>query len=250
MNAPLIMTQALDSAPAGDAIEIERLEKRFGGRRVLENLSLSIAPGEFVAVIGRSGCGKTTLLRLLAGLDRATSGVIRIGGRGVEGLQANTRLLFQDARLLPWQTVVQNVGIARGAGWAPRAAAALADVGLADRGGDWPAKLSGGQRQRVALARALIGAPHVLLLDEPFGALDALTRREMHELLLRIWQARRFTTLLITHDVNEALTLADRVVVLKHGGVTFEAAVPLPRSAWREGDPLLADLHGRILDAV
>lgn len=253
MNAPVLLPNAskpVNWQVTGDDIEIETVGKRFGERPVLDGLSLSIAAGEFVAVIGRSGCGKTTLLRLLAGLDMVSSGRIRIGGRKVDGLQRNTRLLFQDARLLPWQTVAGNVGIAREVGWQAQAAAALADVGLSDRGNDWPAKLSGGQRQRVALARALVSSPHVLLLDEPFGALDALTRREMHELLLRIWRARRFTTLLITHDVSEALALADRIVVMKSGRIVREEIVPLDRADRREGCPDLGRIHDRILQSV
>ena len=140
-----------------------------------------------------------------------------IAGAPVIGLQRSVRLLFQDSRLLLWQRVIGNVGIAREPGWRETATAALADVGLADRANDWPSILSGGQKQRVALARALVSRPGVLLLDEPFGALDALTRAEMHELLARIWREHGFTTVLITHDVAEAVALADRVVVLRDG---------------------------------
>ena len=167
------------------------MAKSFGDRRVLSGIDLAIPAGEFVAIVGRSGCGKSTLLRLIAGLDRATEGRIVVGDRTVEALQPSVRLLFQDARLLPWQRVIGNVGIARTDGWREAAAAALDDVGLADRADDWPSVLSGGQRQRVALARALVSRPGVLLLDEPFGALDALTRGDMHRLLERIWQRAR-----------------------------------------------------------
>ena len=158
-------------------------------------------------------------------------------------------MLFQDARLIPWQRVLENVGIAREPGWRERARAALADVGLEDRAGDWPAVLSGGQRQRVALARALVSRPRLLLLDEPFGALDALTRREMHELLARIWQRDGFTTVLITHDVTEALTLAGRVLVLREGRSVLDRRVPGPRPH-DPGDPRLVELEKRILAAV
>jgi len=254
MNAPMALPRldALRQWPSqgGDPVEIERLGKSFGERVVLKDLNLVIAAGEFVAIIGRSGCGKTTLLRLLAGLDRPTCGAIRVGGGDVTGLGASTRLLFQDARLLPWQTVAGNVGIARGSGWQKYAAAALADVGLSDRGADWPAKLSGGQRQRVALARALISEPRVLLLDEPFGALDALTRQEMHDLLSRIRRRRGFTTLLITHDVNEALALADRVVVMRDGRIAAEEQVLLSPEERRAGSEALRLLHNRILAEV
>ena len=205
---------------------------------MLEGLDLDIPAGQFLAIVGRSGGGKTTLLRLLAGLDAPTAGAILIDGKPVAGLQPDVRLLFQDARLLPWQRVIGNVGIARDARLADEAARALADVGLADRANDWPAVLSGGQRQRVALARALVSRPGVLLLDEPFGALDALTRVEMHQLLERIWREHRFTTVLITHDVAEAVALADRVVVLRDGGIALDipstcraraANMPTPR---------------------
>ena len=143
-------------------------------------------------------------------------------------------MLFQDARLLPWQRVIGNVGIARGRGWRDAALATLKDVGLAERADDWPAVLSGGQKQRVALARALMSRPGVLLLDEPFGALDALTRTEMHRLLDRIWGEHGFTTILITHDVAEAVALADRVIVLRDGRVVLDLPVSAPRPRTRD----------------
>jgi sulfonate transport system ATP-binding protein len=241
----------VESAPRrGLAVEVRGASKAFGERQVLRDLDLEIGAGEFVAVIGRSGCGKSTLLRLVAGLDRPTSGEIEIGGRTVASLQPDVRLLFQDARLLPWQRVIDNVGIARPKGWRETALAALDDVGLADRARDWPAVLSGGQRQRVALARALVSRPGVLLLDEPFGALDALTRIEMHRLLDRIWREHGFTTMLITHDVAEAVALADRVVVLREGRVALDLPVTLPRPRHEAADPAAAALQARILDAV
>src|SRR5262249_18341774 len=160
-----------------------------------------IPAGQFVAVVGRSGGGKTTLMRLITGLEMPTSGEIRIGDERARGLQQGVRLLFQDARLLPWQTVLGNVGIARQKGWRGTARKALADAGLAGREDDWPSVLSGGQKQRVALARALVSKPGILLLDEPYGALDAFTRVEMHQVTERVWQEHRFTTILITHDV-------------------------------------------------
>ena len=201
----------------GQTVLLDGLSKSFGDRRVLSKLDLAIPAGQLLAIVGRSGCGKSTLLRLIAGLERPSSGTISIGGAPVQSLQPNVRLLFQDARLLPWHRVLSNVGIARSNGWRETAAAALADVGLADRANDWPAVLSGGQSQRVALARALVSRPGVLLLDEPFGALDALTRMEMHRLLERIWREHGFTTVLITHDVAEAVALADRVIVIRDG---------------------------------
>ncbi|TIV54851.1 MAG: ATP-binding cassette domain-containing protein, partial [Mesorhizobium sp.] len=222
----------------------------FGERCVLSELDLTIPAGQLLAIVGRSGCGKSTLLRLIAGLDRPTSGTIAVGGAKVESLQSNVRLLFQDARLLPWHRVLGNVGIARTKGWRETAAKALADVGLADRSKDWPAVLSGGQAQRVALARALVSRPGVLLLDEPFGALDALTRMEMHRLLERIWREHGFTTVLITHDVAEAVALADRVLVIRDGGIALDMPVDLPRPRREAADTAAVALQARILEEV
>jgi len=231
------------------AIRLEAVEKSFGDRRVLRGLSVTIAPGQFVAVVGRSGCGKTTLLRMIAGLESASGGGISIDGAPVRSLRDDVRLLFQEPRLLPWQRVIANVGIARGAGWRARAEAALADVGLADRAGDWPAVLSGGQKQRVALARALVSRPKALLMDEPFGALDALTRTEMHRLLLRVRREYGFTAVLITHDVREALGLADRILVLRDGEVAMDAPIDVPLTL-RRTSPALAHLEKRVLAEV
>ena len=248
-DLPAAQPSPPDARSKGRSVVIDRLAKSFGDRRVLSDIDLAIPAGEFVAIVGRSGCGKSTLLRMIAGLDSATEGRIVVGDRTVAALQPDVRLLFQDPRLLPWQRVIGNVGIARTRGWREAAAAALDDVGLGDRADEWPAVLSGGQRQRVALARALVTHPGVLLLDEPFGALDALTRSDMHRLLERIWQEHGFTTVLITHDVSEALRLADRVIVLRDGGVAMDVNVGVPRSR-RAGDAGTADLRARILDEV
>jgi len=211
----------------GVAIRLSGLTKTFDRMTVLNAISLAVEPGQFVAIVGRSGGGKTTLLRLIAGLERATAGVTSIDGAAVFGLQKGVRLMFQDARLLPWHRVLSNVGIARGDNWRKEGLHALEAVGLADRADDWPSVLSGGQRQRVALARALISKPKVLLLDEPFGALDALTRAEMRSLLERVWMERGFTAVLVTHDVDEAVELADRVLVLRDGQVALDLPVDL-----------------------
>ncbi len=236
--------------PVGEAVTIRQLSKSFGARKVLSDIGLTIPAGQLLAIVGRSGCGKSTLLRLIAGLDRPTSGTITVGHSPVESLQPNVRLLFQDARLLPWQRVLGNVGIARSPNWRRTAAKALADVGLADRANDWPAVLSGGQGQRVALARALVSRPGVLLLDEPFGALDALTRMEMHRLLEGIWRAHGFTAILITHDVAEAVALADRVIVIRDGGIALDMPVDLPRPRREGADTSAVALQARILDEV
>lgn len=234
----------------GIALKVSQARKRFGEREILHGLDLSVAPGEFITVVGRSGCGKTTLLRLIAGLTELSGGEIYVGREPVRGLNPHVKLLFQEARLLPWQTVLQNVGIARGENWQARAKEVLQRVGLAGRENDWPSVLSGGQKQRVALARALVSRPSVLLLDEPFGALDALTRLEMHDLLNEAWQRGGFTTVLITHDVAEAVALADRVIVMKDGKVTLDLEITLPRPRRALGDVATAKLQAKILDHV
>ena len=241
--------QAPASPEPPPAFEIRGLVKRFGDKPVLDGIDLTVPQGQFVAIIGKSGCGKSTLLRLLAGLDEPTEGVIEHGGSGRAAV--DTRIMFQEPRLLPWARVVDNVavgltGIAKGAPARERAAARLAEVGLAERGGDWPSVLSGGQRQRVALARALVGEPRILALDEPLGALDALTRIEMQGLLEGVWRDQGFTAVLVTHDVAEAVVLADRVIVLDQGRVALDLAVPLPRPR-RHGAPDIARLEARIL---
>ncbi|HEV7321145.1 MAG TPA: ABC transporter ATP-binding protein [Ensifer sp.] len=234
----------------GLSISLSRVVKSFGKLNVLGSFNLEISGGQFLAVVGRSGGGKSTLLRLIAGLETATSGRVSIGGREVDRTLPSVCLLFQEARLVPWQRVIENVGIARGPNWQDTARRTLADVGLEGREDDWPSVLSGGQRQRVALARALVSAPQILLLDEPFGALDALTRIEMHRLLERIWSGRGFTTVLITHDVAEAVALADRVVVLREGAIALDIDIDLERPRRELADPRAVDLQRRILEAV
>ncbi|MGM9483990.1 ATP-binding cassette domain-containing protein [Roseateles sp. NT4] len=234
------------SSPARDtshglALQLHGVAKSFGARHVLENLDLNVAPGEFVALVGRSGCGKSTLLRLIAGLDAPTAGRIEAG------VAEERRLMFQDARLLPWKRVVDNVALGlEGRDARDRAMEALSQVGLAGRGGDWPATLSGGQRQRVALARALVHRPRLLLLDEPLGALDALTRLEMHRLIEQLWRRHGFTALLVTHDVAEAVALADRVLLIDRGGIALDATVALPRPRSRTAAGF-AELEERVL---
>ncbi len=201
-------------------VTVTGLRRAFDGRPVLDGVDLSIAPGQFVALLGRSGSGKSTLLRIVAGLDDGYTGVVRTPGRSA--------VAFQDPRLLPWKRVLANVtlGLRAPAG---AGEAALAEVGLAGHADAWPRTLSGGEAQRAALARALVRDPDLLLLDEPFGALDALTRITMHDLVLDLWQRRRPAVLLVTHDVDEALSLADRVLVLADGRLTVDSAVDLPR---------------------
>jgi len=239
---------AIDSAQAAaphlPAVELRALTKTYGARVVLDGIDLRIAPGEFVALVGRSGCGKSTLLRLVAGLEQADGGTIAIDGAGRSDA---LRLMFQEARLLPWKTVLENVALGRVDRHA--AHAALAQVGLAERAGEWPAVLSGGQRQRVALARALVHAPGLLLLDEPLGALDALTRIGMQQLIESLWRRQGFSAVLVTHDVQEALVLADRVLVIEEGKIACDLRVDLTRPRQR-GSAAFAALERELLATV
>lgn len=233
----------------GLRLELRGLSKRFGQREVLRNNHLVIEPGEFVAIVGRSGCGKSTLLRLVASLEKPSAGELLVDGQPVQQLRDDTRIMFQDARLLPWKRVLDNVALGLPREQRRRAEEVLGQVGLGDRLGDWPAKLSGGQRQRVSLARALVHQPRLLLLDEPLGALDALTRIEMHELIEGLWKRHGFTALLVTHDVQEAVALADRVILIEDGAIALDERVPLPRPRSR-GDAQFAAIEKRILDRV
>jgi sulfonate transport system ATP-binding protein len=209
------------------AVHASGVSKAFGGRTVLRGLSLSIARGEFVALLGRSGTGKSTLLRILGGLDADYGGEVLV--------PPQRAVVFQEPRLLPWQRVLPNVSLGLRPGSGGRAALrrqsldALGEVGLADHARAWPATLSGGEAQRVALARALVREPALMLLDEPFGALDALTRARMHGLLQDLCARHQPAVLLVTHDVDEAISLADRVLVLVDGAITVDVRVGLPR---------------------
>ncbi|KRB41185.1 ATP-binding cassette domain-containing protein [Acidovorax sp. Root70] len=233
----------------GVRLEVRGVDKRYGTREVLQKAELVIEPGEFVAIVGRSGCGKSTLLRLVAGLESVSGGAIRIDGDPVDGLSSSTRIMFQDARLLPWKRVQDNVALGLPPAQRGAAADVLARVGLGDRLGEWPARLSGGQRQRVALARALVHNPRLLLLDEPLGALDALTRIEMHRLIEGLWRQSGFTALLVTHDVQEAVALADRVILIEDGQIALDQRIDLPRPRVH-GEAAFAQLEKRILDRV
>ena len=242
MNASAFASQGLP-------IAVRQLTKRYGSRDVLTSVELDIVPGQYVAVVGRSGCGKSTLLRLLAGLETATDGEVRAGEAPLADAREEVRLMFQDARLLPWKSVIDNVGLGLIGNWRPQALEALAEVSLAERAEDWPAALSGGQKQRVALARALIHRPRLLLLDEPLGALDALTRIDMQQLIERLWLQHRFTVLLVTHDVSEAVAVADRVILIEDGRIGLDLPVALPRPRLR-GSAELAALEARVLHRV
>ena len=232
----------------GLSLTIRGLRKSFGDNEVLRGIDLHIPAGQFVAIVGRSGCGKSTLLRLIAGLDAVSAGTIAFGETT---RPEDVRVMFQEPRLLPWARVLSNVEVGLGRDRASpdaqaRADKALVEVGLDDKRGQWPAVLSGGQKQRVALARALVSHPRVLAFDEPLGALDALTRISMQRLLERVWHDQAFTAILVTHDVAEAVALADRVLVIEDGRIAHDINVDIPRPR-RRGSAELAALEGEIL---
>ena len=236
--------------PRGLEVDVRGVSKAYGQRQVLSEVDLRIAPGEFVAIVGRSGCGKSTLLRLIAGLEQISAGSIALDGAAQADHAHDMRIMFQEARLLPWKRVIDNIALGLTSPNAQRRARdALAQVGLAERANDWPAVLSGGQRQRVALARALVHAPRLLLLDEPLGALDALTRIEMQRLIESLWREHGFTALLVTHDVSEAVAMADRVLLIEDQRVALDQPIPLARPRSR-GNPAVAALEERVLRRV
>ncbi len=221
-------------------VVVRGLTRRFGANLVLDRLDLELVPGQFTALLGRSGAGKTVLLRTLAGLDPAGVGA-------TVQLPQPISMVFQEPRLLPWKSVWRNVALGLdGAGVRERAQAALREVGLDRHLDAWPATLSGGEAQRAALARALVRRPRLLLLDEPFAALDALTRILMHQLVTELWQAHAPTTLLVTHDVDEAVLLADRALLLKAGRIAADIAIDLPRPR-RHAHPRFAALRTLLL---
>ncbi|MEY2683342.1 MAG: hypothetical protein RJA09_486 [Pseudomonadota bacterium] len=226
------------------AVSTRDLSRHFGGKVVLDRLSLDIPAGQFVALLGESGSGKTTLLRALAGLDDDAH---RSGHHTVPD---GVSVLFQDARLLPWLTVLDNVVLGLQRVDAREAALALLQaVGLGDKAQVWPSTLSGGQKQRAALARSLLRAPQLLLADEPFGALDALTRRKMHGLLFGLIHRQKPTVVLVTHDVDEALLLADRILVLRNGQIAEDHRVDLPHPR-RASHPAVDTLRLRLLESL
>lgn len=242
----------------GQALDVVDVSFRYPGQGagVLDRVSVSAKPGELVALVGPSGCGKSTLLRLVAGLERPSEGTVYADGRTVERPHPSRAVVFQDPTLLPWRDVRANVALGPQARGRLKQEAGLVDaalrrVGLADFADAFPAQLSGGMAQRVALARALVGDPAALLMDEPFGKLDALTRETMQDELLSLWQANGFTVLLVTHDVDEAVKLADRVVVFspRPARTVGEFAVTAPRP--REyGDADWLRLRAQIRDAL
>jgi len=221
---------------------VRGLTRDFGRRRVLDGVDLEIGRGEFVALLGRSGSGKSTLLRVLAGLDPGAEGEVEVGG--------TVAVAFQEPRLVPWKRVLANVALGlRAPDPGAAARAALEEVGLGGLRDAWPLTLSGGEAQRASLARALVREPGLLLLDEPFSALDALTRITIHRLVLDLWERHRPGILLVTHDVDEAMLLADRVLVLDGGVIAHESGIELPRPRHRDHPDLIA-LRSTLLDRL
>ena len=238
-------------AGVGAEIYIEQLHKFYGAVKVLEDLDLHIQPGEFLAIVGRSGCGKSTLLRLIANLEQPSYGEIKFkSARHIrEGISSDDiRIMFQDPRLLPWHSIEKNVQLGLPKVQHAHASAMLEKVGLKEKTGLWPTQLSGGQRQRTALARALSHQPRILLLDEPLGALDALTRLEMQKLIEKLWTEQGFTAILVTHDVSEALQLADRIILLDKGHIAQQFKVSLSRP--RQKSLEFSQLEQQVLNAV
>lgn len=239
------IADALTDAPLNPplAVEVRAVRKSFDGREVLAGLDIAVARGEFVAMLGASGSGKTTFLRILSDLESADDGIVRV--------PRARSVVFQEPRLIPSRRVWRNVVIGRARRDATRAKAiaALSEVGLRDHAGAWPRTLSGGEAQRVALARALVREPGLLLLDEPFAALDALTRLRMHELVAALWQLHHPAVLLVTHDVDEAVLLADRTVVLKDGVIILDKPVDIARPRSRT-DPRFGELRSELLAAL
>lgn len=260
-SIPLTERQPPAHAPRrGAGLRIEHVSKSFPLKGesllVLDDISLTVEPGEFIAIVGGSGCGKSTLLRLLAGLDPDYQGNLLQDGAPIVGPTLERGLIFQDHRLFPWLTVEQNVEMAFINTNTPvaerrrRVAAEIARVGLDGFAGAYPHQLSGGMSQRAAIARALVGRPDVLLLDEPLGALDALTRLHMQKELRRLWQEEGITMLMVTHDIEEAVYLADRVVVLeaRPGRVRRIQDVPLPHPRQRRDAAFVALRDGLLAD--
>jgi sulfonate transport system ATP-binding protein len=221
--------------------------RSFGSTQVLRSIDLDVEPGEFVALLGRSGCGKSTLLRSLAGLDPTPADEVQVSGR--------TAVAFQEPRLLPWRKVRENVALAllnspeRGRR-AELADQTLTELGLGEKLDEWPLRLSGGQAQRVSLARALVSSPDLLLLDEPFSALDALTRIEMHQLVIDLWRRHSMAVLIVTHDVDEAIALADRVLVMEDGRVAHEWRIEPRRDDRAPSKPEIARIRADLLQAL
>lgn len=241
----------MEKVENNDAVKIEliNVSKSFGDKEVLHNVNLTIEKGEFVAIIGKSGSGKSTLLRLVSNLESLSSGELLFDHVPAGESKAKLTMMYQDSRLLPWKKVIDNVGLGLEGNWKEKAEKALQAVGLIEYKDEWPTRLSGGQQQRVALARALVHEPAILMLDEPLSALDALTRIEMQNLIEKIWADLGFTALLVTHDVSEAVRLADRIVLIEDGNIAMDQKVDYPRPRSKSQQELV-ELEEKILNRI
>lgn len=241
----------MEKVENNDAVKIEliNVSKSFGDKEVLHNVNLTIEKGEFVAIIGKSGSGKSTLLRLVSNLESLSSGELLFDHVPAGKSKAKLTMMYQDSRLLPWKKVIDNVGLGLEGNWKEKAEKALQAVGLIEYKDEWPTRLSGGQQQRVALARALVHEPAILMLDEPLSALDALTRIEMQNLIEKIWADLGFTALLVTHDVSEAVRLADRIVLIEDGNIAMDQKVDYPRPRSKSQQELV-ELEEKILNRI
>ena len=235
-------------------LDVAILDKSYGARRVLHKLQLQLRQGEIVSLIGASGCGKSSLLSIVAGLDTDFRGTLRLDGKLLAGVHADIGLIFQEPRLFPWLTVAQNIAFGLGAGGEddPRVAQLLQEVGLQGHADSLPKQLSGGQAQRAAIARGLFGQPRILLLDEPFSAVDAFTRMKLQDLLADVAARHGLSVLLVTHDIDEALYLSDRIVMLDTRAgpprAHYDVAAPRPRLRTRAAqsqlkETILEELH-------
>src|SRR5690625_2621830 len=212
------------------SLELKNVSRTFSGKTVVQNISISVKPGEIIGLLGTSGCGKSTVLRAISGLDDGYDGEIDINGKKTKEVHDETGFIFQEPRLLPWLTVIENIifGLkGKKKENLERAEQYLANVGLDDCGDLYPRQLSGGMAQRVAIARALVTSPEILLLDEPFSALDAFTKMQLQDLLLDIWNMYQSTLVLVTHDIDEAIYLCDRIIILRGepGEITHEMSI-------------------------
>lgn len=234
------MSEAVTTRQSDPSVVVQGLTRRFGAQTILDGIDLTIGTGEFVVMVGRSGSGKSTMIRTLAGLDPFEGRQLR--------LPPSRAIVFQDARLLPWRSVWRNVALGlTGSDLKARCCDVLREVGLAHRANAWPLTLSGGEAQRAALARALIREPGLLLLDEPFASLDALTRQHLHSLILALWHKHRPAIFMVTHDLDEAVSLADRIIVLAGGGIVLDKVVTAPRG---DREAVRRSLQAEILDSL
>jgi sulfonate transport system ATP-binding protein len=231
-------------------LKLSNIGKSFDNKEVLRKIDLQVSKGDFIAVVGKSGCGKSTLLRIIAGLEKISSGSLIVNGQELNGRNTIAKMMFQDGRLLPWKNVYDNVGLGLKLDLQKyQIPKILEQVGLSERAQALPSVLSGGQKQRVALARALIHEPQLLLLDEPLGALDALTRIEMRELIVNLWIEKQLTAILVTHDVEEAVELANRVLLIEEGRIAMDLPIRLPYPRQKD-NPLFSKLVNQILNKI